>query len=130
MITDHMKLESMRDISQWASDIVERWEGDYIANHSAMMQAIRESMPGWGCVRDDLDWETVERRAIEILNATSLISTTQAAERLGVSRRQIQKMVQSGAIPAQRIGRDLLISPEDLEKVPRDRPRGRVPAVG
>lgn len=67
MITEFMTLQSMTDVRQWASDITENWEGDAEQNTNAMAQAIHENMPNWGCVKSELNWNAIERRAYEIL---------------------------------------------------------------
>jgi hypothetical protein len=67
MITEFMTLQSMTDVRQWASDITENWGGNAEQNTNAMAQAIRENMPNWGCVKSELNWNAIERRAYEIL---------------------------------------------------------------
>jgi excisionase family DNA binding protein len=52
------------------------------------------------------------------------ISTTQAAERLGVTRRRVQALILDKRLPATKIGRDYAIDPADLRKV-RHRKPGR-----
>ena len=46
-----------------------------------------------------------------------LIGTKEAAEKLGVSLRRVQQLIELGTLPAQRIGRDYLIQLKDLSKV-------------
>jgi len=46
-----------------------------------------------------------------------LIGTKEAAEKLGVSLRRVQQLIELGTLPAQRIGRDYLIQEKDLSKV-------------
>jgi excisionase family DNA binding protein len=46
-----------------------------------------------------------------------LLGTKDAAEKLGVSLRRVQQLVESGTLPAQKIGRDYLIQEKDLSKV-------------
>lgn len=53
-----------------------------------------------------------------------LITTKDAAQKLGVSVRRVQAMITRGRLPADRIGRDYLIKESDLESV-RDRKPGR-----
>jgi excisionase family DNA binding protein len=53
-----------------------------------------------------------------------LISTKDAAEKLGVSVRRVQAMITSGRLPAEKIGRDHLIRESDLKLV-ADRKPGR-----
>lgn len=61
-----------------------------------------------------------------------LLTTAQAAERLSVSVRRVQKLIQAGRLPANRLGRDYVILAADLESFaalerptgyPKDRPR-------
>ena len=54
----------------------------------------------------------------------NLISTTEAATRLGVSARRVVALIRQGKLPSQRVGRAHLILPKDLEKI-LDRPPGR-----
>ncbi len=46
-----------------------------------------------------------------------LIGTKEAAEKLGVSLRRVQQLIELGTLPVQRIGRDYLIQEKDLSKV-------------
>ena len=55
---------------------------------------------------------------------TNLITVAKAAALLGVTPRRVQALITSGKLPAQRIGRDYLIDPGDLELLER-RPSGR-----
>lgn len=57
-----------------------------------------------------------------------LISTTEAATRLGVSSRRVIALIRSGRLPSQRIGRIHLVKPDDLKPL-ETRPPGR-PAKG
>jgi excisionase family DNA binding protein len=52
-----------------------------------------------------------------------LISTAQAAERLGVSTRRVVFLIHAGRLKAKKIGRDWIINPKDLELIWKDRPR-------
>ncbi len=52
---------------------------------------------------------------IEAMN--KLIGTKEAAEKLGVSLRRVQQLIELGTLPAQRIGRDYLIQEKDLSTV-------------
>jgi excisionase family DNA binding protein len=57
-----------------------------------------------------------------------LLSVAEAAEKLGVHRTRINQLIDSGDLPATRIGRAYAIRETDLEKV-KDRPApGRPPA--
>lgn len=53
-----------------------------------------------------------------------LISTKEAAEKLGVSLRRVQALVTSGRLPAQKIGNSYVVREEDLELV-KERKAGR-----
>jgi len=55
-----------------------------------------------------------------------MLTTAQAAAALGISQRRVQELVKAGRLPAQRIGRDWLIAPADLDRV-RQRPTGYPP---
>ena len=56
-----------------------------------------------------------------------LLSVAEAAEMLGVHRTRINQLIDSGDLPATRIGRSYVIREADLEKV-KDRPApGRPP---
>lgn len=51
------------------------------------------------------------------------LTTAQVAERLGLSRRQVQTLIKGGALPATKFGRDHQIRPEDVEALlPRPKP--------
>lgn len=55
----------------------------------------------------------------------TLLDTNEAAERLGVTRRQITTLIQQGKLRATKMGRDWFIDEDDLESV-KERPgRGR-----
>jgi excisionase family DNA binding protein len=51
-----------------------------------------------------------------------MINTAQAAARLGISRRRVLALITSGRLPAQKVGRDWLINPKDLDKVKERKP--------
>ena len=53
-----------------------------------------------------------------------LISSKEAAERLGVSVRRVQALITSGKLPAQKIGNSYVVQEKDLELV-RERRSGR-----
>jgi excisionase family DNA binding protein len=53
-----------------------------------------------------------------------LITTVEAARRLGVSRRRIQQYITEDRLPARKLGRDLWIDVRDLAAFQR-RPTGR-----
>ena len=55
-----------------------------------------------------------------------MITTKEAAKRLGVSRVRVQQFITEGRLPAIKIGRDLWIDERDLMMVQR-RPTGRPP---
>lgn len=56
----------------------------------------------------------------------NLISTTEAATRLGVSQRRVVALIKAGRIPTTKLGRIHLIKPKDLEAVAERKP-GRKP---
>jgi excisionase family DNA binding protein len=53
-----------------------------------------------------------------------LITTKEAAEKLGVSMRRVTALIKDGRLPSQQIGREHLIKESDLELV-RERKTGR-----
>ncbi|MDQ3712804.1 MAG: helix-turn-helix domain-containing protein [Acidobacteriota bacterium] len=53
-----------------------------------------------------------------------LLSTSEVAERLGVTSIRIRAMIRNGNLPAQKIGRDYVVKESDLEFV-KDRKPGR-----
>lgn len=55
-----------------------------------------------------------------------MLTTSEAAERLGVTAGRVRQMVADGVLPAQRIGRDNFIKESDLHLV-EGRKRGRPP---
>lgn len=50
------------------------------------------------------------------------LTTAQAAEKLKVGIRQIQKLIADGRLPAEKLGRDWFIEDEDLKLV-EERPK-------
>ena len=46
-----------------------------------------------------------------------MLSTKEAAEKLGVSLRRVQQMITEGTLPANKIGRDYVILEKDLEGI-------------
>ena len=57
----------------------------------------------------------------------NLLSTAEAAERLGVSARRIRSMITEGKLEAKKIGRDYAIEKTALAGVPVYGKRGRPP---
>ncbi|MBA3334548.1 MAG: helix-turn-helix domain-containing protein [Acidobacteria bacterium] len=57
-----------------------------------------------------------------------LITTKEAAEKLGVSMRRVTALIKDGRLPSQQVGREHLIKESDLELV-RERKPGRPPKV-
>jgi excisionase family DNA binding protein len=56
-----------------------------------------------------------------------LLTTRQAAERLGISIPRVHQLINEGRLPAEKVGRDYVIREEDLKLV-EDRPKaGRPP---
>jgi excisionase family DNA binding protein len=52
------------------------------------------------------------------------LTTKQAAERLGITPRRVQALIEAGRLPAQKFGRDYQIKEADLKLV-KDRKVGR-----
>jgi excisionase family DNA binding protein len=57
--------------------------------------------------------------------ADELLTTSEAAKRLGVSLRAVQKMIEHGRLTAKKVGRDYLIRAEDLSNIKRRSNAGR-----
>jgi excisionase family DNA binding protein len=57
---------------------------------------------------------------------TEILSTMEAAERLGVTARRVQQMVKKGQLPATTFGGALMIRAKDLQLVANRKP-GRPP---
>ncbi len=51
------------------------------------------------------------------------LTTTEAADLLGVIPRRVRALIESGKLPAERMGRDWAIKPKDLARL--DRTPGR-----
>jgi excisionase family DNA binding protein len=47
----------------------------------------------------------------------ALLSTREAAARLGISADRVRQLIRAGRLPAQRLGRDWYIQPADLALV-------------
>ena len=56
----------------------------------------------------------------------ALLTTKQAAEKLGISMPRIHQLISEGRLPAEKIGRDYLIQEGDLKMV-EERKTGRPP---
>jgi excisionase family DNA binding protein len=54
------------------------------------------------------------------------LTTKQAAERLGITPRRVQALIEAGRLPANKFGRDYMIKEADLNLV-KDRKVGRPP---
>jgi len=51
--------------------------------------------------------------------STELMTTAEAADRLGLTVRAVQKMIEAGRLRARKIGRDYLIEPHALGSIPK-----------
>jgi excisionase family DNA binding protein len=60
------------------------------------------------------------------MSATNLLSVSQAADKLGISRWRINQLIKEGRLPAQKVGRAYVIKESDLKLV-EDRKPGRPP---
>jgi excisionase family DNA binding protein len=58
-----------------------------------------------------------------------LLTTKQAAERLGISDRRVRKMIEDGNLPAHKLGRELAIEEESLKDVKVYGKPGRPPKM-
>lgn len=54
-------------------------------------------------------------------------TTAQAADRLGLTVRAVQKMIEQGRLEAQKVGRDYLIRADALDNIKRASAAGRPP---
>lgn len=59
-------------------------------------------------------------------NSQDLISVTEAADRLGVTRGRVAQLISEGRLPASKVGHVFVIQAQDLELV-KDRRPGRPP---
>jgi excisionase family DNA binding protein len=55
------------------------------------------------------------------------LSTTEVAERLGLTLRAVQKMIEAGRLEAHKVGRDYIIRADALDKICRASAAGRPP---
>jgi excisionase family DNA binding protein len=53
-----------------------------------------------------------------------IVAVADAAKVLKITPRQVQNMIKSGVLPAQKLGREYMILRSDLEQVPKVRKRG------
>lgn len=60
----------------------------------------------------------------EVVVNENLLSTSEVAAILGITRRRVLALIKAGRLPAQRIGDSWIIRRQDLELV-KDRKRGR-----
>jgi excisionase family DNA binding protein len=58
------------------------------------------------------------------MSSTDLLSVSQAAEKLGISRWRINQLINSGRLPAQKVGRAYVVKESDLKLI-EDRKPGR-----
>jgi excisionase family DNA binding protein len=56
-----------------------------------------------------------------------LLNTSEAAERLGLTVRAVQKMIEAGRLEAKRVGRDYVILASALNDIKRKSQAGRPP---
>ncbi len=57
-----------------------------------------------------------------------LLTTSEAADRLGLTVRAVQKMIEAGRLAARKVGRDYLIAPAALAHIPKQA-AGRPPKL-
>lgn len=57
-----------------------------------------------------------------------MLTTAEAAERLGLTVRAVQKMIEAGRLEARKVGRDYLIEPLALKSIPKQA-AGRPPKL-
>ena len=58
-----------------------------------------------------------------------LLTTPEAAERLGITVARVQQLIWKGRLPAQKIGRDYVINEDDLKLVAERKPGRPAKAV-
>ncbi|MBN1121108.1 MAG: DUF433 domain-containing protein [Anaerolineae bacterium] len=77
---------------------------------------------------EDEAWEAVEPYEEAFDSLGQFLSTAEAAGRLGISERRVRVLIEEGRLPAQKIGHQWIIRPDDLERdeVAKRRP-GRPP---
>ncbi|CAN5129326.1 hypothetical protein BH18ACI2_BH18ACI2_07670 [soil metagenome] len=51
--------------------------------------------------------------------SATLLTTAEAADRLGLTVRAVQKMIENGRLEARKVGRDYLIDPGALGSIPK-----------
>ena len=51
--------------------------------------------------------------------SAELLTTAEAADRLGLTMRAVQKMIEAGRLEARKVGRDYLIDPAALANIPK-----------
>jgi excisionase family DNA binding protein len=51
--------------------------------------------------------------------SAELLTTAEAADRLGLTMRAVQKMIEAGRLEARKVGRDYLIDPAALVNIPK-----------
>jgi excisionase family DNA binding protein len=56
-----------------------------------------------------------------------LLTTADVAEKLGLTVRAVQKMIEAGRLQAKRVGRDYIISAASLDNIERKSRAGRPP---
>ena len=58
-----------------------------------------------------------------------ILNTKETAQKLGVSIRRVQQMIEEKTLPAQKVGRDYIVLEKDLENVTVYGKPGRPPKV-
>jgi len=65
---------------------------------------------------EDEVWEAVPPYEEAFDPLSQSLSTVEAADRLGISERRVRVLIEEGRLPAQKIGRQWIIRPDDLER--------------
>jgi len=55
---------------------------------------------------------------------SNMVSTKEAAQALGITTRRVLALIKSGRLPAVKVGRDWVLSKDDLKLI-KNRPPGR-----
>lgn len=59
------------------------------------------------------------------MNVQNLLTTQDVAERINKTQQRVIQMINEGKLKATRIGRDFLITEDDLSRIQLTRPTGR-----
>jgi excisionase family DNA binding protein len=90
----------------------------YYLHQTEIDQSIETEPSAWEAGR------ATQERLIRLID--SGVSTSEAAARLGITERGVRKLIESGTLPAEKIGEKWFINPADLDREEiANRKRGR-----